>query len=320
MDNSCLKKNQPLVTIGIPTYNRYDKLKNCLENVLHQTYYNLDILISDNTTNINKPDWLSDLIKKDLRFRYRKQKKNIGAIGNHQYLIDNAFGEYFMFLHDDDTIPSNYVEVLMDYLIKNSKVSLIGPRCDRYLDGNFWYSYATWDSRGKPTFERLKDLISDAFNYHWRFEQYIYGIFKIKDLNYKVSRDFKSQFHLFFLLSSKGELMCAPEIVLQKHTTNEELEKYKSGSTYRRHSVLKCFNDKDVNSIQQCTPIFFQMLFIILKSNMKLKLKYCLFKIITYKFYKNSILIELRDYKKTQFLKLVIFIMIVNECSLCNYI
>lgn len=280
--------NLPLVTIGIPTYNRYDQLKVCMENVLAQTYPNLEILISDNTQEQNIPVWLMDLSRDDIRIRFKRQKKNLGAIGNHQYLIDHAKGNYFMFLHDDDEIPVNYVTVLKNHLIENPNVALIGPKCERYLEGKYWLTYENWDSRGKTTFERLHELIPDAFIYHWRFEQYIYGIFKLKGLKYKVSPTFKSQFHMFFLLSSKGELMNANEITLTKNTSQEELDKYKTNPMYKRYEILKLFNDNGVKSMQQCVPITLQMLkIIIISKRLSFKEKYklivqCLYLFVRY--------------------------------------
>lgn len=264
----------PLITIGIPTYNRYKQLQSCLEVVLSQSYTYIEVLISDNTQHSETPLWLYDLLNKDKRLRYVKQPKNLGAIGNHQYLINHAIGDYFMFLHDDDMISIDYVKTLMSHIFVNPSVSLIGPRCDRYLDGEYWLTYENWDSRGKNTFTRLNDLIPDAFIYHWRFEQYMYGIFKLTGLNYKMSKTFKSQFHLFFLLSSIGELMCAENVTIIKNTTTQELEKYKTGSTYRRYSLLKIFSDNDVKSAQQCIPISIQMIsIIILSSQLNIKEK-----------------------------------------------
>jgi len=249
----------PLVTIGIPTFNRYSQLKVCLDQTLSQTYPNLEILISDNTDFTNTPEWISDVLTSQSCINYVKQPKNLGLLGNHQFLIDHASGDYFMFLHDDDEIPSNYVMTLMTELLKNPNVSLIGPKCDRYLEGKFWFTYENWDSRGKTTFARLHELIPDAFRYHWRFEQYMYGIFRIKGSNFKMSPTFKGQFYMFFTFSCQGELMNANGITLVKNTTPEEIESYRSNPIYKRYKILRFFDDSNSKSIQQCAPIGLQM-------------------------------------------------------------
>jgi len=41
-------KTQPLVTVGVPTYNRPKGLKRALNSLVNQTYQNLEIIVSDN--------------------------------------------------------------------------------------------------------------------------------------------------------------------------------------------------------------------------------------------------------------------------------
>jgi glycosyltransferase involved in cell wall biosynthesis len=257
----------PLVTVGIPTYNRYEKLRDCIDCVLVQDYINIELIIADNTAFDSTPNWLNKTIEANNNIRYIKHETNIGSLKNHQSLLDNAKGEFFMFLHDDDIIPDNYISGLMADLLKNPEVVLIGPCCDRYLEGSFWYTYENWDSRKDDTFTRLSKLIPDAFYFHWRFEHYMYGIFRT-GMGYKISSDFKSQFHMFFYFSNKGKLMNCDKVKVLKNTTNEEIEKYKIGSTYRRHFLLRLFHDNSIFSAQQSVPITIQMLNIIFKSDL----------------------------------------------------
>lgn len=58
-----MKKNQPLVTIAIPTYNRADGfLKQALQSAINQTYYYLEIIVSDNCST----DTTETIVKKVL--------------------------------------------------------------------------------------------------------------------------------------------------------------------------------------------------------------------------------------------------------------
>ena len=100
----------PLVTIGIPTYNRAKAyLKDAIKSAVDQTYPNIEILISDNGSTDN-----TQLLVKsfdDPRIRYIKQENNIGANNNFNYCVMNAKGDYFLLLHDDDLIDKDFVEV-----------------------------------------------------------------------------------------------------------------------------------------------------------------------------------------------------------------
>jgi len=43
-----VQSNSPLVSIGIPTYNRPNELKIAIESIVNQKYNNLEIIVSDN--------------------------------------------------------------------------------------------------------------------------------------------------------------------------------------------------------------------------------------------------------------------------------
>lgn len=107
-----IKKAQPLVTIGIPTYNRADGyLRETLASALNQTYQNIEIIVSDNCST----DGTEKLITafSDPRLNYFRQKTNIGPINNFNFCLEQVRGDYFLLLHDDDLIDEDFVEACM---------------------------------------------------------------------------------------------------------------------------------------------------------------------------------------------------------------
>jgi glycosyltransferase involved in cell wall biosynthesis len=122
-------KDGPLITIGIPTYNRPEKLKRTLDSIITQNYKNLDIHISDNcSTSKDTQKVISSFIKKDKRLRVVRQKKNIGAVNNFNYLSRNSKGNYFMWIADDMQFSSkDLLEKLMDKMIENDNYVLVFP-------------------------------------------------------------------------------------------------------------------------------------------------------------------------------------------------
>ncbi len=63
-----MKKNPPLVSILIPTYNRPHYFKIALESALAQTYSNIEIIIGDDSTN----DETATLIREQYLPNYKK--------------------------------------------------------------------------------------------------------------------------------------------------------------------------------------------------------------------------------------------------------
>ena len=102
----------PLVTIAIPTYNRADSfLRYAIDSALKQTYQNVEIIIADNCSTDNT----DNLVKKysDPCLKYFRQQKNIGATNNFKFCLEQAKGDYFLMLHDDDLIDEDFVEACM---------------------------------------------------------------------------------------------------------------------------------------------------------------------------------------------------------------
>jgi len=111
---------QPLVSIGIPTFNRPESLHKALNSLSKQTYKNIEILISDNATiGNNVEEVVNKFIKNDDRIIFTKQKKNIGLEGNFHYVLNKAKGKYFMWAADDDIRSLDYVENNVFFLEKN---------------------------------------------------------------------------------------------------------------------------------------------------------------------------------------------------------
>ncbi|NNG00365.1 MAG: glycosyltransferase family 2 protein [Desulfobacteraceae bacterium] len=102
----------PLVTIGIPTYNRAEAtLPITLESALDQDYPNIEIVVSDNCSSDNTEQVISGY--KDTRINYIRQNVNIGPTNNYKACLDNCRGDYFLLLHDDDLIDRDFISSCM---------------------------------------------------------------------------------------------------------------------------------------------------------------------------------------------------------------
>jgi glycosyltransferase involved in cell wall biosynthesis len=99
----------PLVSIGLPTYNREPLLRKAAAAVLGQDYPNLDVVISDNASTDGTEAFCRELAARDPRVRYVRQATNVGATKNYLAVQALATGEYYMNMADDDTPAPNYV-------------------------------------------------------------------------------------------------------------------------------------------------------------------------------------------------------------------
>lgn len=104
--------DQPLVTIGISTYNRVDgTFPAALRSALAQTYEHVDVVVCDNASEDGTQAFMEAL--DDPRLRYVRHAVNIGANGNFNACLEAARGSYFVLLHDDDLLEPDFVERAM---------------------------------------------------------------------------------------------------------------------------------------------------------------------------------------------------------------
>ena len=101
------------VTVVIPVYNTKKYLEECVLSVIEQTYHNIEILLVDDGST-DGSDLLCDLLANtDERIRVI-HKDNGGAASARNIGIDEALGEYIMFLDSDDWLDVNAIEVLVN--------------------------------------------------------------------------------------------------------------------------------------------------------------------------------------------------------------
>ncbi len=177
----------PLISIGIPTYNRPDMLKKALACLCRQTYSNLEIIVSDNCSpdeNVKKV--VLELQNSDDRIKYFRQQENI-HFQNFFFVLAQATGQYFMWAADDDEWNENFIEVCLNNLIeKKVGVSFCG------IENIDTYSQKI---RDYPMLHKLSGPpnIGTILNYLMNHEylgkaNIIYGIYEIEFCRQNVER------------------------------------------------------------------------------------------------------------------------------------
>ncbi len=130
----------PLVTIGIPTYNRAATLEHAVESALAQDWARIEVVISDNASTDTTQAYCEDLERRDKRVVYVRQPANIGAEANFRDVLQRATGELFMWLADDDRLDPAYVSACARVLIEQSDHALVCGRARYYREGEFAFA------------------------------------------------------------------------------------------------------------------------------------------------------------------------------------
>jgi glycosyltransferase involved in cell wall biosynthesis len=115
------------VSVGILSYNRPALLIRAVKSLINQTYKNLDIHISDNGSNCeNMQAVLASIADMDDRIRITTHAVNKGPHFNFRFVMENAIGDYFVYLCDDDYFVSDYIESCINGFKQHPSIVLSG--------------------------------------------------------------------------------------------------------------------------------------------------------------------------------------------------
>ena len=103
----------PVVSIIIPAYNAEKYIHNCIKSLLSQTYDNFEIIIVDDGSKDSTPILLDEISRTDSRIK-PFHKSNGGATSARKRGVEEASGEWILFVDADDVMPSDAIENLMN--------------------------------------------------------------------------------------------------------------------------------------------------------------------------------------------------------------
>lgn len=104
----------PLVSVCIPTRNRNNLLKRAIASVLKQTYRNFEIIIVDDASTDNTPNFLLKLKNTTPQTTIIHCKEPAGAARSRNLAIQAAKGYFITFLDDDDQFTPERLQNLVE--------------------------------------------------------------------------------------------------------------------------------------------------------------------------------------------------------------
>ena len=124
-----------LLSICIPTYNRPENLKNCLDSIAKQVCTDFEVCISDNASKVDIAKTIQPY-KKKFKIRFKRNKKNLGFAMNVLNVSLMARGKFIWFLGDDDLLTKNSLNFLTKLIKKNKKINFFWIN-SYYLDVSY---------------------------------------------------------------------------------------------------------------------------------------------------------------------------------------
>jgi glycosyltransferase involved in cell wall biosynthesis len=118
---------KPRLTIVIPTVNRAGLLGRAIESALAQTSTAIEIIVSDNGSTDETPAVIARYAGRGLRtFRH---PVTMHATKHGQFLIEQAQGEFFLGLSDDDFLEPEFVSRVLSMFDQHPELSFVYTGC-----------------------------------------------------------------------------------------------------------------------------------------------------------------------------------------------
>lgn len=111
-------------SVVIPSYNRIEGLKNCLQSLAAQTYKIFEVIVIDD----NSPAAVSDFIKKEnyaFDLTIIRNQSNLGPAGSRNKGISASKYDWIAFLDDDDEWTAGKLETVANAVRKNPRADFI---------------------------------------------------------------------------------------------------------------------------------------------------------------------------------------------------
>lgn len=118
---------RPLVSVIIPVYNVEEYLQECLDSVLTQSYSNIEIICVDDCGTDGSMHIVEDFSRKDRRIKIIHHEHNKGLGPARNTGMEEASGEYILFLDSDDMLYPDSLQQLVDNAQK-TKADVVAGR------------------------------------------------------------------------------------------------------------------------------------------------------------------------------------------------
>lgn len=149
------------INIVMITYNHEEFIEKAIKGVLMQKCnFDLELILSNDCSSDKTDEVIKSLLKftpKNIKIKYLKHEKNIGAIPNFVRSLEACNGKYIALCDGDDYwIDSNKLQKQVDFLEKNKKINLCGHSVKCNIYNKFLSTKLIYD---KSMFLSLKEVV-----------------------------------------------------------------------------------------------------------------------------------------------------------------
>ncbi|EHQ91862.1 glycosyltransferase family 2 protein [Desulfosporosinus youngiae] len=147
----------PKISVVVPVYNVEKYIAECLESLVNQTFKDIEIIIVDDGSPDNSAKIYKEYAALDSRVKVI-EKKNAGVSEARNTGIDNAIGDFLMFVDSDDWMELNGCEILYNEYLRSGADMIVADA----------YSITNGNKRTNRIFK--EDFVTEERNFIQQYQ------------------------------------------------------------------------------------------------------------------------------------------------------
>lgn len=153
----------PKISIIVPVYNVAEYLSTCIESLLQQSLYDIEIIAINDCSIDNSLDILNAFAQSDERLKVIDNKNNLKTAAARNLGIENATGKYICFVDGDDFLDNKFCEELYN-LAEETGADIAKGICQTIKDSKVVSKTDNQEIEAKGKFAFFGHLLTAIYN------------------------------------------------------------------------------------------------------------------------------------------------------------
>lgn len=219
-----MKKDNPLVSVIISTYNDGQYIMEAIDSILCQSYKNLEVVIIDDASTDNTTQILEEIV--DDRVHVFHNPKNFKLAHNLNVAISKSSGKYIARMDADDIAVKDRIAKQVEFMEANPEVDVCGSYAQTFGFSNTLLTYpvSQEEIKAKLLFENA--MCHPAV------------MFRKESIDFEYDESFSAgqDYELWSRIVWNKQIRNIPEVLL-KYREHKAQTKYTSGASQKKGAL-----------------------------------------------------------------------------------
>lgn len=211
----------PKVSVIVPVYKAEKYLRRCVDSILAQTLFDIEIILVNDCSPDNSVDIIKQYTENDSRVIMINHEKNQGPMMARYHGYSKATGKYITFVDGDDTLPPHALEQMVNEA-ERVKADVVSGKVKYIKDNGEQYDWINKLSHGTDKIAVFKSMLEGEFHHNLcsrLFTRAILQNFQYRNYNNLLNGE---DGLLFYQIIDNSSLVSTIDVVVYEYWQNAQ--------------------------------------------------------------------------------------------------